>query len=155
MTPFKLFLKAFSPCLFLLMGWLLPFSSALGQALPCPYNITTGSVTLASGAYTGCSLTVSAGATLVINGAVTLNLTGNVDIEGEVYGLGLGYGSAGSPTSGPGAGVNGVEQSGNYLGGSGAGHGGTGGGGNYWPTGGTVYDSSTNPVLMGSAGGSG
>lgn len=148
--------RAFIPCLFILMGGLWPISSAQGQTLPCPYNITTGSVTLTTGSYTGCSLTVSAGATLVIDGSVTLNLTGNVDIEGTLEGAGNGYGSIYAPSPGPGAGGNGSVTFYyflRYLGGGGAGHGGAGGGSPPLYSGGVTYDSPTNPVFMGSEGG--
>jgi hypothetical protein len=114
------------------------------QAQTCALNILPGaSVTLSNGTFSYCSVDISAGATLVIGGAVTLNVTGNVNIfglvEGAPLGQALGYGSVYAPSPGPGAGGN--E--------SGGGHGGTGGGAN----GGVTYDLPLDPVDLGSMGG--
>ena len=129
-----------------------PPSSLWAQA--CGLTVATGSaVTLSNTAVTYCSVVISAGATLVIGGAVTLDVTGNADIEGTVYGIGLGYGSLFTLFFGPGAGGFSTG------GGGGGGHGGAGGaGGNdgvvSGGSGGPANDNPTDPVLMGSAGGS-
>lgn len=69
----------------------------------CDLTLAYGaSTTLSNGTYTYCSMTVSAGATLYIGGAVTVNMTGDVDIEGVVSGVGLGYGSSFNTSPGPG-----------------------------------------------------
>jgi hypothetical protein len=118
-------------------------------------NVTSGAVTLSNTNVTYCSLSVSAGATLFIGGAVTINVTGNVDIEGTVNGIGEGYGSAYATSLGPGEGGFGNNSGGG--GGSHGGSGGTGGNGTSGPTaggaGGPTYDNPADPVLMGSAGG--
>jgi hypothetical protein len=117
------------------------------KAQPCALNVSAGSVTLSNTAVTYCSVNVSAGATLFIGGSVTLTVTGNVTIDGTVYGVGQGYGSAFDPRDlGPGAGT---------TGGGGGGHGGAGGasGGLASVPGGPANDNPANPVLMGSAGG--
>jgi hypothetical protein len=130
------------------------------RAQACALNVSSGAITLSNTSLSYCSLTVAAGATLVIGGSVTLNVTGNVDIEGLVTGAAQGYGSIYAPSSGPGAGGNGsvttYSSSPSYSGGGGGGHGGAGGGS--LPTdprfsGGVTYDSPTFPVSMGSAGG--
>lgn len=87
---------------------------------------------------------IQAGATLVVGGAVTLLLDAGMNVDGLVMGDGNGYpviGAFGLLDGGPGAGVI-------YGGG---GHGGEGGS----LIGGPAYDSSTQPVQMGSAGGPG
>ena len=63
------------------------------MAQACALNVASGAVTLTNTNVTYCSMSVAVGATLYIQGAVTINVTGNVDIEGTVYGLGAGYGS--------------------------------------------------------------
>lgn len=134
----------------------------------CDLTLAYGaSTTLSNGTYTYCSMTVSAGATLYIGGAVTVNMTGDVDIEGVVSGVGLGYGSSFNTSPGPGAGGAGTT----VDGGAGGGHGGDGGSGMiscwsgtmYSPAGcstmtgpalgGLAYDSLYDPSWMGSAGG--
>jgi hypothetical protein len=61
---------------------------SLAQA--CALNIPSGSFTLSNGSFSYCSLSVSAGATLFIGGSVTVQVTGNVDIQGSVEGVGQG-----------------------------------------------------------------
>lgn|GEM_PF-5913831 len=145
------------------------FLSAPGTArAQCALNLASGATTtLSNGAYSFCSMNVSAGATLFIGGSVTVNMTGDVDIEGVVTGAGLGYGSLYNGSPGPGAGGAGTT----VNGGAGGGHGGDGGSGLvacstgslYSPPGcstltgpnpaGLAYDSFLNPTWMGSAGG--
>lgn len=127
------------------------------QAQPCALNIPAGSsVTLSNGTFSYCSVDISAGATLVIGGAVSLNVSGNVNIDGTVTGSGNGYGSVFAPVPGPGAGMDGpvttIFSLTVTMAGSGGGHGGMGGGTATVP-GGSPYDSATNPVSMGSRGG--
>jgi len=140
------------------------WGSQTAWGAPCDLIVSSGATTLANGIYSFCSVTVAVGATLVIGGAVTLNASGNVDIEGVVDGKGNGYGSAYDASTGPGTGSNGYVSAltgGTYVFGAGGGHGGKGGGvvgycvGCVTVPGGVTYDSSTNPVLMGSAGGYG
>jgi hypothetical protein len=76
------------------------FSNGLGA--PCDLIVSSGVTTLANGTYSFCSVTVAAGATLVIGGAVSLNASGNVDIEGVVDGKGDGYGVGLRLFNGPG-----------------------------------------------------
>ena len=121
-------------------------------ALPCDLVVPSGAMTLSSGAFSFCSLTVSNGATLVIGGAVTLNVSGNVDIEGVINGKGLGYSSAFEANAGVRPGTNGNTTSG---GGGGGGHGGAGGNGGDAAAGGDSNDSIMGPAWMGSAGGGG
>lgn len=136
------------------------------SAQTCALNVLSGSMTLSNGTFSYCSVSVAAGATLVIGGAVTIDCSGDVDIEGAVDGVGNGYGSVYASGGGPGKGGDGAVSvigysSGItitiYHGGGGGGHGGMGGGwgfgGNYGSNGGVTYDSPTQPDLMGSSGG--
>jgi hypothetical protein len=141
----------YAPLLFIPLVWV---PLRLG-AQPCALDVSAGSsVTLSNTSVTYCSVVVSAGATLFINGAVTINVTGNVDIEGMVDGIGFGYWYTSIYVSqGPGAGGEG------NVGAGGGGHGGAGGNGseNSSPSmglGGPANDNPNNPLLMGSAGGS-
>lgn len=143
-------------CAFL---FLIIFLPSVLAAQPCALNVPSGTATLSNGAYSYCSVNISAGATLFIGGAVTLNVTGDTDIYGAINGVGLGYGSSYAPSLGPGTGADAdlavtVGAGGYFYGGGGGGHGGTGGA---WPTvpGGATYDSPNNPLTMGSAGGMG
>lgn len=139
---------------FLLILFSYKSTASVSWAQACALNVPSGTVSLSNTNVTFCSLSVSAGATLLIQGAVTINVTGNVDIEGVVYGSGCGYGSPYAFNFGPGGG--GIAIGG---GGGGGGHGGSGGvGGNGISgtgggTGGAANDNPLNPVLMGSAGG--
>jgi hypothetical protein len=152
-----IFKKSFTtiPYFFL---WLMTSSVVFAQ--PCALNVTSGATTLSGSSYSYCSISVAAGATLVINEAVTLNVTGNVDIEGTINGIGLGfYGLYFFPQGqGPGTGAAGSTTILSfypiYYGGSGGSHGGAGGavaGATPAPT----YDTASNPVSMGSGGGDG
>ncbi|MGA9041645.1 MAG: hypothetical protein WB421_14025, partial [Terriglobales bacterium] len=138
----------------LLMILFLYFSHSSLWAQACALNVASGAVTLTNTNVTYCSMSVAVGATLYIQGAVTINVTGNVDIEGTVYGLGAGYGSIYVVARGPGAGSPGTGGGG----GGGGGHGGFGGGGGSGLThtggggGGSVNDNPSDPLLMGSAG---
>ncbi len=137
----------FTPLVF--FGALFCFTPLDLHAQACALNVSPGApASLVSTAVTYCSLTVSAGATLFIGGAVTLTVTGNTDIEGMVEGNSNGYGalllSLGTP---PGAG------SGDMGGSGGGGHGGAGGSDSSF-TGGSTYDNPLAPVLPGSPGGS-
>jgi|GEM_PF-5959901 len=136
----------------LLLLFLFPAPSGL-WAQVCALNVASGSVTLSNTSVTYCSVVVSAGATLVIQAAVTINVTGNVDIEGTVYGISNGYGSAYTTSLGPGGGSNSPGG-----GGGGGGHGGAGGAGGSGSagaggSGGPANDNPADPVLMGSGGG--
>jgi len=101
--------------------------------------------TLGPGEYTYDELFVTGGATLSLNGAVTLNCANlTIDADSRISANGRGFGAA----SGPGAGGN--ES---YWGGGG-GYGGPGGkGANSSASGGVSYGSFANPVDMGSGGG--
>jgi hypothetical protein len=137
---------------FILLALLLfPGPSVLWAQGGCALNVVPGrTFVLSNTSVFYCSMSVAAGATLVIGGSVTINVTGNVDIEGTVEGIGQGCGSSYSPAPGPGAGATG---SGN-AGCGGGGHGGAGGSdGTGSFAGGSANDSPANPVLMGSAGG--
>ncbi len=118
--------------------------------LPCALVVMAGNpVALANNTYDLCSLDVQAGATLFIGGAVTLNITGDANVDGVILGTGYGYGSA-YALNGPGRG-GGLGTSG-----GGGGHGGMGGRGGELLSpskGGKTYDSATNPTQMGSEGG--
>lgn len=138
----------------LLLLFLFPAPSSL-WAQACALDVASGSVTLTNTNVTYCSVSIASGATLFIEGAVTINVTGNVDIEGVVFGDGYGYGSTYALSGGPGAGGVGSSS------GGGGGHGGSGGSGGVDLThtgagpGGPANDNPLNPVLMGSAGGDG
>jgi hypothetical protein len=135
--------------------FILPSPSAL-WAQACALNVPSGTVTLTSGTYSYCSLSVSAGATLVIVGQVFLNVSGIVDLEGTVTGLGNGYPPGGSdPGDGGGFAPPLVVGEG---GAGGGGHGGAGGNGSSGPldagaAGGVTTDSFTQPTMEGGGGG--
>jgi len=133
---------------------LTPTMTPTATPLPCALVIPSGaSVTLSNNTYSFCSVNVQSGGTLIIGGAVTLNLTGFLNVDGTINGAGNGYGSSFAPGSGPGAGGNSITTGGAC----GGGHGGSGGFGNgmFHGIAGATYDSPTQPVSMGSQGGTG
>jgi hypothetical protein len=118
--------------------------------LACALDVPSGSsVTLSNNTYNFCSVNVHTGGTLVIGGSVTLAITGNMNVDGTVNGNGNGYGSTFAPGLGPGAPYTGMAA------GAGGGHGGRGGNVSGGAMGGPSYDSPTQPVFMGSQGGTG
>ncbi len=123
---------------------------------PCNWAVT-GVSYLPSGTYNLCSLHVSSGGILYIEGVVTINVTGGVTVDagGSINGSGL----AGS--AGPGVGFFGVSGCCGPGSGGGGGHAGPGGPGIYeqepWNLyfgAGPSYDDAANPTQPGSAGGS-
>jgi hypothetical protein len=110
-----------------------------------PVTLSGGSVS--NGIFYYNDLTIQEGATLFIEGAVTLVLNGDFDLQGTVSGLFL--------ESCTGSGQNGGFP--DVNGGGGAGHGGAGGsgGGSFGGAGGQVTETTANPVLPGCMGGSG
>jgi len=103
-------------------------------------------VTLSGGTFHYDDLTIQAGAALFIEGAVTIVLDGDFDLQGTVSGIFSELCTGGSGQNGgfPG-------------GGGGAGHGGAGGsgGGATGGAGGQVTETTANPVLPGCMGGNG
>jgi hypothetical protein len=84
---------------------------------------------------------VAAGLSLTVTGDVFVAHGGTINTDGKGYGAGLGFGAG--------------RSAGNPLSGSGAGHGGYGGQSASLDGTGKTYDSTQQPVLLGSGGGSG
>ena len=135
-------------------------------------------ITLSNGTYVYCGVTVVGGASLNINGPVTIEVTaGDFEMDGtlsytttnsslcvtvvngdfnlspgaQINGIGTGYNGGGANLPGGGPGGGGVGN----TGGGGAGHGGPGGNGGGSSNFGNPYDNPTSPAQMGSGGGGG
>lgn len=109
---------------------------------PNPGSLSlSSSATLSSHAYNFSDVHFSAGASIVIQGAVTFNLTGNfyLDAAATITGSGQNFGGPGFPPLSQGGG----------------GHGGQGGADGSGEPGGFAYDNATVPAYMGSEGGYG
>ncbi len=135
-----------------------PSASATFTASPTPCALVVTSaqnVTLTAGSYSYCFVQVQSGATLVVQGEVLLNVSGNfqLDAGGVISGDYRGHsgGAIAARGQGFGGGLTGTASAGAGGGGH-ASQGGHGGGG---ATGGPSYDTPSSPVFSGGGGGGG